>query len=352
MKELLRTLVDLPGPCGFEQPVIKYLYERLAPIADEIRVNGLGDLIVVKKGAFEGPTLAVSAHSDEVGMIVKKIESSGLIRFEKLGGGDDRMYLSERVFVNSENGQHPGVIGLISAHMTKFDDAKLVRDHRKLYIDVGAADGDEVRAMGIRVGDCITWASSLSDAGSHRVFGHAFDDRAGCCALAWALEHVDFSKVHGTVIGIFSTQEEVGLRGARAAANSLHPDVALAIDTTAVSDTPEPMMDKTLSLGDGAGIKIMDFSLIAAKKVWKFLEQLAEEQNIPHQMEVFLGIGTDGGTLHMDVEGGVPTGVISIPTRYAHSSVEMMDWGDFEASENLLGAFMLGMRSKEQFAFI
>ena len=351
MKELLRTLTDIPGPCGFEHDVIRYLYQRLKDQADEIEVNGLGDLIVTKHGAFDGPVLAVSAHSDEVGFIVKKIEESGLLRFEKLGGHDDRILLAQRVIVTSENGRHPGVIGTISAHMQKFDSAQMVRNFRELYIDVGAADRDEVLAMGIRPGDYVTWDSPLKDAGNHRVYGHAFDDRCGCAILANAFETVDFSKVHGILVGIFSTQEEVGLRGAHAAATQLKPDVALAVDTTAVSDTPEAMMDKTLALGRGAGIKIMDFSLIASKAVWKFMEKTAQKENIPYQMEIFTGIGTDAGALHMGYSG-VPTGVISIPSRYAHSCIEMIDMEDFENCGRLLNAFILNMRSKEEFAFL
>ena len=351
MKELLRTLVSLPGPCGFEQPVIRFLYDRLKDTADEISVNGLGDLIVVRKGAFPGPVLAVSAHTDEVGFIVKKIEPSGLIRFEKIGGHDDRILLAQRVLVNSENGQHPGVIGTISAHMQKFDNTSLVRGYRELYIDVGAADAEEAAAMGIRIGDCITWDSPMREAGSHRVYGHAFDDRCGCAILANALETVDFSKVHGTVIGIFSTQEEVGLRGAHAAATHLHPDAALAVDATVVADTPESISEHTLKLGGGAGIKVMDASLVAAKSVWQFMEKVAKEEEIPYQLEIFMGIGTDAGALHMGI-GGVPSSVISIPSRYAHSCVELIDLEDFYNAGRLLNAFILHMRDREQFFFL
>lgn len=351
MKELLRTLIDIPGPCGFEHEVIRFLYERLKDQADEIRVNGLGDLIVTKHGAFDGPMLAVSAHTDEVGFIVKKIENSGLIRFEKLGGHDDRILPAQRVIVTSDNGPHPGVIGTISAHMMKFDNAQMIRNYRELYIDVGAKDKTDAEAMGIKPGDYITWDSPMRDAGSTRVYGHAYDDRCGCALLVNAFETVDFSQVHGTLIGIFSTQEEVGLRGAHAAAAELRPDVSLAVDTTAVSDTPEGMMDHTLALGDGAGIKIMDASLIASKAVWKYLVQTAESEKIPYQTEIFTGIGTDAGALHMGA-GGVPTGVISVPSRYAHSCIEMIDLEDVEACGRLLNAFILHMRSKEDFAFL
>lgn len=351
MEKLIQELISLPGACGQEHAVIKYLYERLKDQTDSCYVNGLGDLIVTKKGAFDGPVLAVSAHTDEVGFIVKKIETSGLIRFEKLGGHDDRILLSQKVIVHGENGPCPGVIGTISAHMQRFDNTSLIRNYREMYIDIGAADDAEVREMGVSEGDQITWDSPFTRCGKSRAYGHAFDDRCGCAVLLKAIENTDFSKVHGTLIGIFSTQEEVGLRGATAAASSIRPDVALAVDTTAVSDTPEAMMDKTLALGKGAGIKVMDFSLLASKAVWKFMRKIAEENGIPYQLEIFTGIGTDAGALHQGYDG-VPSGVISIPSRYAHSSVEMIDMNDFENCEKLLEAFLLNMKDRSQFAFL
>ena len=351
MIELLRELTDIGGPCGYEHDVIRYLYDRLKGSADECRVNGLGDLIVTKNGAFEGPRLVASAHTDEVGFIVKKIENNGLIRFEKLGGHDDRILLAQKVVIHSQNGPHPGVIGTISAHMQKFDDTSKIRHYRSLYIDCGAADAEEVKELGIRIGDYITWDSPFVLCGKHRAYGHAFDDRAGCAVLVHALEHIDFSKVHGSLTCVFSTQEEVGLRGAHAAASELKPDVALAVDTTAVSDTPEEMMDSTLKLGGGAGIKVMDFSLIASKAVWQFMRDTAEKENIPYQLEIFTGIGTDAGALHMGA-GGVPTGVISIPSRYAHSNIELIDLEDMDACVKLFEAFVMSMEDRTQFAFI
>ena len=351
MEKLIQELIELPGACGQEHAVIRYLYDRLKDKADECYVNGLGDLIVTKKGAFDGPVLAVSAHTDEVGFIVKKIEKNGLIRFEKLGGHDDRILLSQKAIVHCGKGPCPGVIGTISAHMQKFDNPTLVRNHREMYIDIGAENAEEVKEMGVSAGDQITWDTVFTRCGANRAYGHAFDDRCGCAVLVKAIENTDFSKVHGTLIGIFSTQEEVGLRGATAAAAAIRPDVALAVDTTAVSDTPEAMMDDTLALGKGAGIKIMDFSLLASRAVWTFMRQIAEENNIPYQLEIFTGIGTDAGALHQGNDG-VPTGVISVPSRYAHSSVEMIDMRDFDYCEKLLEAFLLNMRDKSQFSFL
>ena len=352
MRSLLKDLVSLHGPCGFEHDVARYLYNRLKDRADEIWVDGLGSVIVKMQGAHPGPTLMLSAHADEVGFIVKKIEKNGQIRFEKVGGHDDRILLSERVVIKTQDGTlRQGVIGCISCHMLRFDNPQLVRKHSEMYIDVGAKDAEGVARLGIRVADPITWHTPYEEFGEGRVMGHGFDDRAGCAVLCKCLEDIDFSKVHGTVYGVFSAQEELGLRGARVASQQITADVALAIDTTACSDTFEAMMDNTMILGGGVGIKAMDFSLLASLSVRKKLTQLAEEHDIPHQIEIFCGIGTDAGEMHKE-KAGVPTSVLSIPSRYAHCPVEVLDLGDLQATYDLLSAFILAMRTKEEFAFL
>lgn len=152
MKQLLQELTGLLGPCGHEHAVARYIAQRIEKVADEVTVDGVGNVIATKQGALPGPTLLVSTHMDEVGFIVKKIEENGLIRFDKLGGHDDRILLAQRVRIGTENGVVPGVIGTISAHMTKFDDPDKVRRHAKLYIDVGASNRQEVEALGVQVG--------------------------------------------------------------------------------------------------------------------------------------------------------------------------------------------------------
>jgi len=352
LHQTLRELVSIPGICGFEHDIAHYLYARLKDHADEIRVDGLGNVIVRKDGAFPGPTLMLSAHADEVGFIVKKIEPNGLLRFEKVGGHDDRTILNERVLVRTQDGTlRPGVIGCISCHMMRFDDAQRVRKHSEMYIDVGARDAAGVERLGIHVADPIAWATPYEAFGENRAMGHGFDDRAGCAVLVNCIETVDFSKVHGTVYFVFSVQEELGLRGARVASQQIAADVAIAVDTTAASDTFEAMMDNTLALGAGVGIKVMDFSLLASVHVRRKLQQLAQAQHIPHQLEIFCGIGTDAGEMHKE-KGGVPTCVLSIPSRYAHCPVEVLDLGDLDATRDLLSAFILAMRDKAEFAFL
>ena len=352
MRNILRELVSIPGPCGFEHEIARYLYNRLKDKADEIWVDGLGNVIAKKTGAHPGPTLMLSAHADEVGFIVKKIENNGLIRFEKIGGHDDRVILNERVVIRTQDGTlRHGVIGTISAHMMRFDNTQLVRKHSEMYIDVGAKDAEGVARLGIQVADPISWYTPYEEFGENRAMGHGFDDRAGCAVLAHCLETIDFSQVHGTVYFVFSSQEELGLRGARVASQQIAADVAIAVDTTACSDTFEAMMDNTLCMGKGVGIKVMDFSLLASVHVRKKLQRLAQQQDIPYQLEIFCGIGTDAGEMHKE-KAGVPTSVLSIPSRYAHCPIEVIDLDDLQATKDLLSAFILDMRTKEEFAFL
>lgn len=334
MIELLKDLSQLHGPCGFEEDVAIYIANRLRGKVDSIDVDGAGNVIVTKKGNQPGPTIVVAAHMDEVGFIVKKIENNGLIRFEKLGGHDDRILLSQRVQVKTKTGMRSGVIGTISAHMVKFDDPQKVRAHKQLYIDIGASSKTEAEQLGVEVGDSIVWHPHFDYLTDTRVSGKAFDDRAGCAILISVLEDLQASDFSGEIIGAFTVQEEVGLRGARAVSHGVTADIAIALDTTAVSDTPEEMMDHTLSLGNGTGIKVIDFSLIANKKVKDHLVELAKKHHISYQLEVFPGIGTDAGELSL-AGNGIPTGVLSIPSRYAHSSIETIDTKDYQATKDL-----------------
>ncbi len=351
MKQLLKNLTEFSAPSGFENSVVSYLYKRLENIVDECYVDGIGNLIVKCNGSKNGPTLMLSAHTDEVGFIVKKIESNGLIRFEKIGGHDDRVLLAQKVVISTEKGLCYGVIGTISCHMAKFEEPKFVRKHSDLYIDVGISNKEEAIELGIKVGDPITYYTEFQEFGKNRVIGKAFDDRAGCAVIVKALEEIDFSKVNGVVYASFSCQEEVGLRGARVASQQIDADIAIAIDTTPCSDTFEPMMDNSILLGKGPAIRVMDFSVLCSVAVRKKLENLAKKMSMPYQLEVFLGIGTDAGELHKE-KGGVPTGVISIPSRYTHSPVEIIDLNDLEASKDLLKEFILSMESKEEFNFL
>lgn len=354
MQKLLEQLTGLHGPCGNEKPVSKWVRDRVKPIADEVRVDALGNVFATKKGTQPGPETIITAHMDEIGFIAKKIEDNGLIRFEKLGGNDDRLLLTQKVQLRTQKGMLTGVIGSISAHYAKFDDASKVRNHRQLYIDIGAKNKEHALELGVEVGTPITWKPNMEYLGNEstgRFVGKGFDDRAGCAVIIKLLEELHDVEFAGTVTAMFTVQEEVGLRGAQVAARQIDADVAIALDTTAVSDTPEETMDQTLALGEGTGIKVLDFSLISHPAVRDTLIQLANDQDIPYQKEVFPGIGTDGGAISL-ANNGIPTGVLSIPSRYAHSPVEVIDMKDLLATKDLLKAFLLSLKEESHFLFI
>lgn len=353
MIDILKILTSLSGPCGYEHSVSYFLRDYLADKVDEVRIDPIGNVIARKKGDKPGPTVLLTAHMDEVGFMVRKIEENGLLRFEKLGGHDDRILLAQPVTVMGEKGHVSGLIGTMSAHYMKFDDASKVRKHQNLYIDIGASSKEEVLDMGIEIGTPVTWGSEFvlfGPANRQRVRAKSLDDRAGCAVLVKVLEEINNVSFAGELIFLFAVQEEVGLRGAKTAAEHLDADAAIAIDTTAVSDTPEETMDQTLGLGLGTGIKVMDFSLIVHKTMKDLLINLAKDNDIPYQLEVFPGIGTDGGAVN-HANKGIPTGVLSIPSRYAHSPVEVVDLGDLEATKELLKTFILNMHKNQKFPF-
>ncbi|UZH06075.1 M42 family metallopeptidase [Heyndrickxia coagulans] len=353
MIDLLKKLTALNGPCGYEHHVTYFIRDYVKHRADEVTVDGLGSVLARKKGNRPGPVLLFTAHMDEVGFIVKKIEDNGLLRFEKLGGNDDRTLLAQPVKVLAENNEIDGVIGTMSAHYVKFDDPAKVRKHSQLYIDIGVTSKEEAKALGVEVGTPITWATQLKVVGPEQnrmVISKALDDRAGCTVLLQVLNELQGKDFAGEIVFLFTVQEEVGLRGAKAATNLLKVDAAVAVDTTAVSDTLEETMDQSLALGKGAGIKVMDFSLIVHKTMKKMLVETAKKHHIPYQLEVFTGIGTDGGAASLAGKG-VPTGVLSVPSRYAHSPVEMANVADLEATKELLKQFALSVDEHTSFAF-
>ncbi|UOE95367.1 M42 family metallopeptidase [Alkalihalobacillus sp. LMS39] len=351
---LLKDLTSLHGPCGYEQPVSKWIRDKVKDKVEHVQVDSLGNVIAKKKGKKSGPTVIVTAHMDEIGFIVKKIENNGLLRFEKLGGHDDRILLAQKVQVRTSSELLTGVIGTMSAHYAKFDDASKVRNHRQLYIDIGATSKEHAIELGIEIGNPITWAPSidyLGNSSTGRFVGKGFDDRAGCAIILSLLENLQDGDFCGELIAIFTVQEEVGLRGAQVATNGIEADVAIAIDTTAVSDTPEETMDQTLGLGEGTGIKVIDFSLIAHPTVKEKLVNLAKIHKIRYQQEVFPGIGTDGGAVSL-ANKGIATGVLSIPSRYAHSPVEVIDKNDLDATLQLLETFIRVLDENSSFNFI
>ncbi|MDQ1328962.1 MAG: hypothetical protein QG641_2248 [Candidatus Poribacteria bacterium] len=322
MKELLKKLTEAYGPSGNEDKVAELIKKEIEPFVDEVKLDKLGSLVAVKKG--NGAKVMLAAHADEIGLIVTHIDKEGFLRFDTIGGVSAFRLTGLRVVFAS------GLIGVISAE--KGDPATAGID--KLFIDIGAVSKDDAISK-VSIGDFAAFRQDFVDLGS-RVVAKAFDDRVGCAVLIESAKRLKNSP--NEVYYVFTVQEEVGLRGAVASAYSVDPDIGIAVDVTRTGDTPEaPTME--VSLGKGPAIKVKDSGIISNPKVKELLVQTAKDSGIPYQLEILLGGATDASAIEK-ARSGVPSGVISIPSRYVHTPSEMVDVNDVEDSVKLLVAVL------------
>jgi putative aminopeptidase FrvX len=320
VKDLIKNLTETFGPSGFEGPIRELIRKEVEQYVDEIRVDALGNLICLKKGTGGGKEILLDGHMDEIGVIVTHIDDNGFLRFANIGGLSPAIVLGQRVYF--ENGT-VGVIG--SETIENLKDLKL----EKFYIDIGARDRKEAEER-VRVGDAAAFLQYFVDLGQ-RVVAKAMDDRIGCLVIIETLKRL--GETPHDIYAVFATQEEVGLRGAKVAAFGIEPDVGIAFDVTRTGDTPKGITME-VSLGKGAAIKVKDRSLICTPALKDYMVKVAEENNIPYQLEILEAGGTDSGAIQL-TKAGIPAGVISIPCRYIHSPCEMIDMGDLEACINL-----------------
>jgi len=323
MKELIKKVVETYGPAGNEAQIREVIRAEITPYVDEIRVDALGNLIALKRGG--GKKLMLAAHMDEIGVIVTHIDKNGFLRFYPVGGLSPLTLIGNRVVF--ENGTL-GVIG--SEKLEAQKDLSLT----KLYIDVGAQSKDEAEKR-VGIGDVAAMSREFADLGK-RLVAKAMDDRIACAILIEALKAL--KQPAYDIYAVFTTQEEVGLRGARVAAYGITPDLGIAIDVTRTGDTPESItMD--VSLGKGPTVKIRDSSLLCTPAVRKFMEEVATANGIKYQLEVLEAGGTDAGAIQL-TKGGIPAGVMSIPCRYIHTASEMVDLDDVQDGVRLITRIM------------
>jgi len=329
LERLIRELAPAYGPSGHEDAVRDLIGRHVAPLAAETAVDRLGNLICLVRGSG-GPgarRVMIAAHMDEIGLMVTHIDDNGFLRFAPVGGHGPATLLGQRVVFAD------GTVGVIGAE--KLDDIKDLKLDR-MFIDTGAADRDAAAAR-TPVGSTAVFQRSVSAAGT-RLTGKALDDRTGCAVLVELMHQLHDHPSPHDVYCVFSVQEEVGLRGARTAAYAIAPDLAIAVDVTAAGDTPKGEK-LNMVLGGGTAIKVKDSSLIAHPAVRRVLVDRAARCGIPYQMEVLPYGGTDAGAIHL-THSGVPSGALSIPTRYLHSPAEMVDLRDVAATADLLVAVL------------
>ena len=334
--DLLRELTQTPGIASREDLVRNVVAKHLRPLVDDLAVDALGNLIGRRKGSG-GPRIAIAAHMDEIGFLVRHIDDSGFLRIQRVGGFDPRVLVAQRVMVHPRVGDAlPGVLqpGTKPIHLQQAGDKSDLK-LEDLFIDVGLPV--ETVNDHIRIGDMVTLERDLIEVGN-TVVSKALDDRLGVYVMVEAIRKTTASTAE--IVAIATTQEEIGLRGAVASAYSIEPDVTIALDVTIAGDIPGATPDAHVtSLGKGTAIKILDSSQIANPKIVDHLRELATELGIPNQDEILPFGGTDAGAFQTS-RGGRATCTISIPTRYVHTVNEMAHTGDIQASVDLLAAFL------------
>ncbi|NLI62902.1 MAG: M42 family metallopeptidase [Methanosarcinaceae archaeon] len=329
------------GVSGNETEISQMLKDDLKDYVDSIETDSMGNFIAVKEGDQNGPKIMLAAHMDEIGLMVKHIDDNGFLKFVKIGGWFDQTLLNQRVIVHTQNGTIYGVIGSKPPHVMTPEDSKSPIKHKDMFIDVGAKDKEDAEKLGIRPGTYISIDRDFKKLANDRVTSKSFDNRAGVVIMLEAIKRLSGKKLKSTVYAVGTVQEEVGLKGAKTSTYLCDPDVAIAIDTTIPGDHPGiTKNDSALEIGKGPVITVVDASgrgLIASPQVLKWLEETAKKSKIPIQLGVGEGGTTDATSIHL-TKTGVPTGTISIATRYIHSPVEVLDLKDMEESINLLVA--------------
>jgi len=323
MKKLLKQLTETFGPSGYEDNVRKLVMAEVKPLADEIKVDALGNLIVRKRPSKQTKAtkkIMIAAHMDEIGLIVSHVDENGFVRFASIGGVFGKYVLGGRVrFLNGVQ----GVIGY-----DRFEKVHETPSLDKVYIDVGATSKKDCP---VKVGDVAAFDRPFIEMGN-RLVAKSMDDRAGVLVAIETLRALK-STPHD-VYFTFTTQEEVGVRGAGTSAFGINPDVGIAIDVTPTADTPNAAKME-MALGKGPCVKIQDVGAISDPRVVQWMLRVAEKHKIPHQREVLLLGGTDARAIQM-TRAGVPAGCLSIPTRYVHSPSEMVDYTDVQNSVKLM----------------
>jgi endoglucanase len=330
MKDMLKKISTAYGPTGNEGCVAKVIEEMVAPYVDEIRYDAMGNLIVTRKGSGEGKRIMVSAHMDHIGFVVTHITEKGFARVHPVGGISKGNSVHRRIVFEN------GVSGVLAAEREANDLND--RDIGKLFVDVGASSREEAMEL-IRLGDFAVYAPEFFELGKNMVAGTAMDDRAGCAVLVETLKKLSEADARrNEVIGVFTVQEEVGLRGAQAAAYSINPDMGIALDVTHSGDTPKGVKISVRS-GEGIAVKILDSSVICHPTVVRLMEDAAEKHGVKYQREVLTAGGTDAGAIQR-TRGGIPCGVLSVPCRYIHSAVEAINMNDLTEGVKLLTAVL------------
>lgn len=330
--KILKQLSEAVGVSGAEGEIRKLVLSLIEKQVDDIQIDTMGNLIALKKGTGKvGLTVMADAHMDEVGLMVMGYSGDGMLKVGAVGGIDSRILVGKRVLVGPK--QIPGVIGAKPVHLLEGSERERAIDMDALRVDIGV-DGKGAAEGKAPLGTRISFAAEFLDMGAV-VRGKAFDDRAGCAALVHLLQG---ERLPFDLVGSFSVQEEVGTRGAQIAANRIHPDLALVLEGTIADDLPkEEDSSPTTELGKGPALSLMDRSTMYDRRLNDWLVASAEAAGIPYQFKQPGVGGTNAGSIHLS-QDGIPTAVLSVPCRYIHAPLAMLNKKDYQNTIRLARA--------------
>ena len=336
--ETLRKLLSAPGPSGYEQAPAAVFREAAAAFA-EVTHDAVGSTVARVAGTGDGPLVAVVGHIDEIGLIVHHIDDEGYLWFTGVGGWDPVILVGQRVEVSTRDGRIPGVVGKKPIHLLKEEERKKAPELRGLHIDVGASDGDEARSL-VRIGDVAVIAGDPVELPNRRVISRSMDNRLGCyVALESARLVAEAGGAPGAVAAVAVTQEEISFGGATTTAYSLQPDIAIVVDVTFATDAPGTDEKEIGRHKFGSGPVITRGSTLNPT-LFELLHDAGEAEGIPFTVAASArATGTDADAFHLS-RAGIPCAVVSVPLRYMHSPVEMVQLDDVENAARLIAAFV------------
>jgi len=339
--DLLKEVCRVPGAPGYEQRIREFIIKTVTPFVDEVNTDSMGNVIALKKGSSDKKVM-VAAHMDEISFIVTDIDGDGFVRFHTLGGFDAKTLTAQRVIIHGRE-DVMGVMGTKPIHVLTPEERSKAPKTIDFFIDTGMAP-DEIKKL-VRIGDTITRERELIEMGDC-VNSKSIDNRVSVFVLLETLKNLQNKTVPYDVYGVFTVQEEVGIRGAIAASSGINPDFGIALDVTLAYDLPGATAHEMVTrLGKGTAIKVMDGSAICDYRMVNFMRELAENNSIKHQMEILTAGGTDTAGIQRFSNGGAIVGAISVPTRYLHQVIEMANKEDIANTIILLEAALTNIDS-------
>ena len=336
---LLQQLTDTAGPPGFEEPIRKVMVDLMKPLAASVTFDGLGSIIATQ--GSDGPRVMVDAHMDELGGMIRRVTPRGLLTMQMLGGWLDQALVDQRWIILGSKGPVRAVTGIRDVHVVPADERTRVYSRDSLFLDVGAATDAEVAALGISPGDPVVPDAPFTVLnGTDNYLAKGWDDRVGCGVIVEAMRRLATLPHPNTIVWTITTQEEVGLRGAEAAAAVVKPAIAIAIEGGITGDVfPGRAEETQAKLGAGPGIFLFDSSALPNRKLTQLVKQTAAAKKLPLQTDLVQGYGDDSAELQRS-NGGVPPVNLVVPIRYTHAHNGLMNRRDFDQMVELLVALL------------